>query len=242
MSRGNHIPISLVIIILSSMLVMGQTSGAMAVDCVDFEDPPISSPDYLVGDSLADSGSTVTFIQFEWYPSGWTSGGFASILLASSWCDSGGSGQELVTNNINAKIDFPEVLANGLTVRFAEHGGNVNIGIDGVHTNVQDFAAIDGTTIAGVLVTCTGVGCSGSGQGELILRGMITELYIGGQEFCIDDVCIMDEPLGWGTPGPVEASVYQKRSVRTSGIFNTLSALLLAAGVAFILRMVHRNR
>jgi hypothetical protein len=45
------------------------------------------------------------------------------------------------------------------------------------------------TTVGGVLVTCTGPGCAGAGVGELGLEGSINEFYIGGQEFCVDDVC-----------------------------------------------------
>lgn len=241
MPRRNLISIYLVISVLSGMLLMGQTTGAVAADCVDFEDPPLSPPDYYVGGSFVDSGSHVTGTDFQWIGGTWTSGGAASIVLVGSFCEAGGSAQELLTNNINAKIDFPEVLTKGLTLRFAEQGGNVNIGINGVHTNVEDFSAIHGTTIAGVRVTCTGPGCAGGGAGELKLEGSIEEFYIGGQEFCIDDVC----PIGSGgcAASPAEASTFNANPVYgSSDLAKHFAFFLLPIGAVIGLRIRRRKK
>ncbi len=187
MFKGNLIPVWLGIILLSGMFLMGQDTWPPALQCVDFEDPALGSV-YNVGMTFTDSGADVTGRPFEWYPTGWTSGGYAEIVLAAGGCDAGGSNQELLINNINMEFVFPAAIDNGLTILFAEHGGNVNMSINGVHKNEPDFSSMVGS-IGGVNVSCTGPGCTGGGQGELKLEGAITQFYIGGQEFCIDDVC-----------------------------------------------------
>jgi hypothetical protein len=174
------------IIFLSGIFLMGQDTWLPALECVDFEDPTLGSV-YHLFDTFADSGADVTGRHFEWYPSGWTSGGYAEIVLP-DWCDAGGSGQDLLINNINMEFDFPAAISKGLKILFAEHGGNVNLGVNGIQKNVENFVDLVGL-VAGVNVTCTGPGCTGGGQGELKLEGAINEFYIGGQEFCIDNVC-----------------------------------------------------
>ncbi len=189
MFRRNLIPVWIGVIVLSGMFLMGQDSWSPVLLCVDFEDPALGST-YNVGMTFTDSGADVTGAPFEWSGGTWTNNGYAEIVLAAGgWCDAGGSAQELLINNINMDFVFPALVENGLTVAFAEHGGNVNISINGDHKNVEDFISVDSTFVGGVYVTCTGPGCTGSGQGTLTLDGTITQFSIGGQEFCIDDVC-----------------------------------------------------
>jgi len=168
------------------MFLMGQDPWGPALECVDFEDPAPGST-YIVGDTFADSGADVTGRPFEWSGGTWTSAG-NMLVDASSWCDSGGSGQNLTTNNINAEIAFPAAITNGLTIRFGEYGGNINLMINAVHENKPNMADLP-ASIGGVAVTCSGAGCTGQGQGVLTLQGAINQIYVGGQEFCIDDVC-----------------------------------------------------
>lgn len=154
-------------------------------ECVDFEDPA-SGTYYGVGSVLTDSGQGVTFTPFQWPTGGWTSGGFAQVALP-NWCEAGGSGQKLIVNNINVQFAFP-TLDDGLVIQFAEYGGNVNIEVNGDFRNEQIFGDVV-SPIGGVAVSCAGAGCTGEGQGTLYLVGTVTSVSIGGQEFCIDDVC-----------------------------------------------------
>jgi len=160
-------------------------STDVTLQCVDFEDPTLAST-YYVSDTITDSGQTMTLQPFQWTGGTWYSGGNAQIIVP-DWCDAGGSGQELLLNNINIDFDFP-VLEQGLTVNFGEYGGNVNIEINGAFMNESTFNDVVGI-VGGVTVLCSGAGCTGGGTGRLDLIGSVSSLSIGGQEFCIDDVC-----------------------------------------------------
>ena len=174
MFRRKLIPVWVCIVALSSIYLAGQAPWGPVLDCVDFEDPPLLSV-YNVGMTFTDSGADVTGMPFEWYPTGWTTNGYAEIVLAAGgWCDAGGANQELLINNINMEFVFPAAIDNGLTILFAEHGGNVNMSINGVHKNEPNFAAMVGL-VGGVNVSCTGPGCTGGGQGELKLEGAINQ-------------------------------------------------------------------
>lgn len=188
MYKGRNILVCIAILALSSMYLLGQDTWPPALDCVDFEEPALGST-YTVGTGFADSGAQVNGRDFQWSNGVWTSNGFMEIAdAATSWCDAGGSGQHLLINNINAEILWPAQLPKGLTLGFGEYGGNVNININGDHVNVEDFALAPGV-IGGVVVSCAGPGCTSGGTGVLTLDGPIDSFYIGGQEFCIDDVC-----------------------------------------------------
>jgi len=165
---------------------MGQDSWAPALECVDFEDPAPGSI-YSVPMTFTDSGAVVSALAFQWSNGNWTPNG-EMLVVDASWCSSGGSGQNLTLNNINAEIVFPVPIDNGLSIQIGEYGGNVNLMINGVHENKPTFSDMP-PSIGGVLVSCTGPGCSGGGIGVLKLEGAINSIYIGGQEFCIDDVC-----------------------------------------------------
>lgn len=154
------------------------------LQCVDFEDPTPGS--YSVGSGITDSGQTMTMTQFQWSNGIWTSAGHGDIV-GSGWCDPGGTGQSLVLNNVNVQFDFP-LLGSGVVIKFAEHGGNVNLEVNNDFRNASNFSSITGP-VGGVSYSCVGAGCTGSGQGILTLGGPISSLKIGGQEFCIDDVC-----------------------------------------------------
>lgn len=160
-----------------------QTEGT--VDCVDFEDPALGST-YAVGTALVDSGQSMTFAAFQLVTGGYATGGYGQIAVP-GWCEAGGSGQELVLNNINVQFDFPS-LEDGVVIQFGEYGGNVNVNINGDFRNELNFSSVSGS-VGGVVVSCAGAGCNGAGQGTLYLVGTVTSLSIGGQEFCIDDVC-----------------------------------------------------
>jgi len=155
------------------------------MQCVDFEDPALGST-YVVSSVLTDSDQSMTLTAFQWPAGTWYSGGFAEIVTP-DWCNAGGSGQELLLNNINVQFAFP-TLADGVVIQFGEYGGNVNIAINGDFRNESTFGDVV-SPVGGVAVSCAGAGCSAGGPGTLYLVGTVTSLSIGGQEFCIDDVC-----------------------------------------------------
>ena len=149
--------------------------------CVDFEDLIVDTV-YVVTDTFTDSGATITVKQFQYTGGTWTSDGTAMV---DDELQAGGSGLDINCNNVNLNFDFGSPL-NGLSLLYGEYGGNLNIDINGVFQNFDDFANIDGSTIGGVTVAVTDFG---GNKGKLTLSGVINSFDIGGQELWVDDVC-----------------------------------------------------
>jgi hypothetical protein len=151
-------------------------------DCVDFEDPLLGNH-YNVGDVFSDSGVQLIAADFLLSNGNPAVGGFAEIGNAGL---AGGTGQEVGLNNISLAFVFPTSLA-GLSLRFGEYGGNLNININNSFRNFNNFADLNGQVIGGVSVTV--INGLGNDTGELILHGKIQSFQVGGQELWIDDAC-----------------------------------------------------
>jgi hypothetical protein len=157
----------------------------VAADCLDFEDLRLGA-DYHVPDRFMDSDIGMTVRAFQWGNGQWTTDGFAEV---DDQGHAGGSGQEMTINNVNLDFDFCCVLEKGLTLRFGEYGGNLNIEINGIFQNFENFADIDGANFSGVVASVTNG--LGNDMGTLTLKGQIWSFALGGQELWIDDVCPM---------------------------------------------------
>lgn len=151
--------------------------------CIDFSDLTVGK-EYTVGDSFVTSGVTVSVEPFIWSDGTPTSDGVAQVVADGL---AGGSGNEVWTNNVNLRFDFGGPI-DGLSLRFGEYGGNLNIEINGDFVNFEDMTDIDGAVIGGVTVSVPSGGFGGD-MGVLVLTGTINSFSIGGQEFVIDDVC-----------------------------------------------------
>jgi uncharacterized repeat protein (TIGR02543 family) len=156
--------------------------------CVDFEDLPLGTQ-YHVGDTFTDSGVVIAVQKFQWGNLQWCNGscGYTEVSNNLSWCWPGGSGQHMVVNNVNLRFVYDGPW-EGLSLLFGEYGGNLNIEINGDLRNFEDFDDIHGDVIGGVDVSV--VNGFGNDRGSLTLSGTINAFAIGGQELCIDDVCI----------------------------------------------------
>jgi hypothetical protein len=165
---------------LSSCETDGTTGD---LECIDFEDLTLGTV-YSVSDQFKDSGICILASDFQWSNLTWFRGGFSEVTNNGQ---AGGSGQEMWFNNINLVFVFCRQLT-GLTLKFGEYGGNLNIKINDEFQNFENFDDIHGSTIGGVSVAVSGDG-DGQGMGTLSLSGSIDSFSIGGQELAIDDVC-----------------------------------------------------
>jgi len=97
----------------------------------------------------------------------------------------GGSGQEMLIEDIKLSFDFGGPAARQLSLRFGHQVGELNIEINGDLQIVRRFSEIDGQTISGVTVET-----EGGTQGTLTLSGTIDSFAIGGdgRRLFIDDV------------------------------------------------------
>lgn len=142
---------------------------------IDFEDLMLGAT-YNVGATFITSGVPVTVKAFM------GGGNFAKVVNLDL---ANGSGNEMWVNNVNLDFGIP-VPVSGCSLLFGEYGGNLNIEINGVFKNFENFCEINGDIIGGVHVTV--VNGLGNDKGSLHLAGMISQFAIGGQELWIDDV------------------------------------------------------
>jgi hypothetical protein len=142
---------------------------------------------FNVGETASASELDISVGQFQWGDGIWTSSGHAEID-GNNYTN--GSGRSIRANNVN--LEFQHIYpVTEIRLQFAELGGNNNITVNDVFSNVGDIVDLDGTYLGGVELT---VDASQSGYnwiGQLTLRGNISSFSIGGQELWIDDYCFI---------------------------------------------------
>jgi hypothetical protein len=155
---------------------------------INFEDLSLGAK-YKCGQKFTTSGLAISVLPFQWGSKQLTKNGFATV---DDQKFAGGTGKEMFTNNVN--LGFDAKYPKGLSLRFRNRGGNVNIAINGEFRNIRDFKFINNTDIGKVHVSVK--------NQVLILKGVIDKapfkvgresfgdysLVIGGQELSIDDV------------------------------------------------------
>lgn len=145
---------------------------------------------YFVGANLTDGDIYSELTGFQWDNGIWTNGGIATVVNTNM---ARGSGQEVNLNNINQRFIFNGVHPNVATFKYADWGGNVNLGINGVLRNVGDFSSLNGSIVAGVQIIVTRTNVAGGHYGTVVLIGVTNDIdrfAFGGQEFWADDVCV----------------------------------------------------
>ena len=147
----------------------------------DFDDLPLGAT-YAVGTAFTTNGIPVIVRPFQWSNGIWTSTGNASVVALGQ---AGGAWKEIAVNNVNLEIGI-EIPLTGLSLRFGEYGGNLNIRINGDFRNFENFADINGLNIGDVQVSV--VNGLGKDTGILVLAGQIHDFAVGGQEFFVDDL------------------------------------------------------
>jgi hypothetical protein len=108
----------------------------------------------------------------------------------------GGSGVEISVNNMTLSVDrgFGQSL-KAVRFSFGEYGGNLNLSVNNVFQNFDNFASINNTIVGGVAAHVKSGG-SGNDKGVIEFVGNMPEqtgglgqLAVGGQELWIDDIC-----------------------------------------------------
>ena len=151
--------------------------------CVDFEDLALGAT-FVVGDVFSSGGVDIQVTEFTYDTGTTTSTGDTEVAGGG---DAGGLGQDLLVNNVLVRFGFPSTPLDGLSFRFGEYGGNLNIRVNSDFVNFENFSEIDGAVIGGVTVSV--VGGTGGDTGVATLIGSISDFAVGGQELFIDDLC-----------------------------------------------------
>jgi len=185
--------LSVLFLAVAVLLFFGGGMALASEDCIDFEaDPWVVGNTYAVGDSVIDNpngtGHTLAFEQFYWSSGDPASGTQIAGVEENDPPMAMGGGKELNLNNITVAFT-PNW--TGMFVLFGEHGGNVNLRINGAPQNVENLSLLNGTTLGGVNVKVLLQPGTGTNEiGVLILSGAaITDFAIGGQELWIGEIC-----------------------------------------------------
>ena len=158
-----------------------------ALDCVEFEDHPYPQS-FSYGQFFIDSGVIIELGEFFWFPTGSTIAGSCNV---DTFQISGGTGQDVNSNNINLKFDFG-CMYGRLDLLYTNLGGNINVSVNGALANVGNMTDLHLTSLGGasiIIQPATG------NTGHLIVSGSIGEFSVGGQELWIDHVCIFGRSL-----------------------------------------------
>lgn len=173
----------------TALLVAGTAAAASFL--YDFSGPAPGST-YVFGDSLTPPGSTAEFKRFQWSSGTWTAAGVATIYATDN---AGGAANELNLNNINLRI-IPDTPAVYATYKYADFGGNVNLGVNGELKNTANLSDIDGDVVGGCDISVTETPIPGGYQGEVDIDcpdPVVIEMFgVGGQEFFIDNIYFED--------------------------------------------------
>ncbi|MHC4912009.1 MAG: PEP-CTERM sorting domain-containing protein [Planctomycetota bacterium] len=172
------------LVLLLVVILLAQNAEAVVIE---FEDLPLGAT-YNVGNSFTTSGVVVTAEEFFSLPDKILSG-YAEIQ---SGGNAGGAGYEVYANNINLSFDFG-LPCDGVSLMYADLGGNINLQINGSLANVENFANLPETLGGTSIFTTPG------DTGALFVIGVVgtvNSFAIGGQELCIDNIVasVVPEP------------------------------------------------
>ena len=127
------------------------------------------------------------------YGTGSTNFGSADIIPAQP---EAGDGQVMWLNNITAVYDLSSAGAVDMVkFDFIDYGGGENLRINGALL-IDDITDMNGAVLGGVNVFVAWNTYTGFKAGEVVLTGNVQELAVAGQEFYIDNVCVIagEEP------------------------------------------------
>ena len=120
--------------------------------------------------------------------------GFNYFMADNSVAVHTGSGTALMTNNVTAGFDFSSIDVDTLCFDFVDLGGSEELTINGVTfltTSGYGELITAPVIIGGVNVSITGSSLGFGFVGRVVLTGDVNNLKIGGQEFWIDNLCVI---------------------------------------------------
>lgn len=144
---------------------------------------------FVWGDVMNTPTATIEMKKFQFANGVWTDAGVATVV--SSTMASGSATKELNVDSIMVQV-VPDTSATSATFLYADLGGQINLGVNGVHANEPDFLDLDGLTIGNCDITVTETGFAGGIRGRVTITPQngfdIDKFGIGGQDIHIDDV------------------------------------------------------
>lgn len=170
-------------ILLASVLVMVTSQPLWALG-TDFEDLVLSTS-YSAGNVINSGDLSFQVVNFPDTVTG------ANVVVTNG-NEAGGGGLELnLVRSIGLDFQLPGEV-QGVSFLFADFFSvSSGLVINGTESATgSGLPPLDGTTIAGVSISVTGMAVTGGVQGQVTLVGPIQSLIVGGTEFFIDDVLV----------------------------------------------------
>jgi hypothetical protein len=202
MKHGNLIVATVLLLFVSSVNAV----------VLDFEDLTATNDEINVGQNFVTS--EITVVSQEYYLSSGVakSDGYARIENGGI---AGGGGNEIRLNNINLCFNFNTAL-DGLSLQYSEQGGNINLQINSILVNVNNFSNIP-MNVGGVSVFSTS-----DIKGAFFAIGNIDSFAIGGQELWIDNIVASIGP--YDDPMPIPVPIPEPMTVALLGLGGLLAA------------------
>jgi hypothetical protein len=172
--------------LLSIILVTVSMNSADAVTA-DFEDLVVNTV-YNNGDMFTSNGVDFTVVDYIFSNGDIFSGGSTTVSNPTQ----AGAGNGMTMGNVNLDVG----LAGGAQIvgfAYAESGGNINLTVNGMLFNTDDFIDTDGFANAQFSISASET-FPGSNEGFVSVTGTINQFSLGGQELAIDDVRVIPEP------------------------------------------------
>jgi len=127
---------------------------------------------------LFDTGSIVAFNQMQIVPAFIPMGDFNVAAV----------------NNINQRFDISAlgIATDSVSFEFYDQGGTKNLGVNGSSLYVGDLHTVPAAYFPGVIVSVAWSWVGPDIHGVVTLTGDVRELVVGGQEFHMDNVCVIE--------------------------------------------------
>lgn len=150
-----------------------------------FEDLVVTTV-YNNGSSFTSNGITFNVDDFTFSGGGTTNAGLTSVINPNQ----AGADNGMNVNNVNLDVVLPGGGATAAGFAYAEFGGNINLTVNGLLFNTDDFVDNHGFSNSEFSISVNDV----ANKGFVSVSGDISQFSFGGQELEIDDVRIVGIP------------------------------------------------
>ena len=193
-----------------TLRVGGQEFWLDGMDCHNGVSAGLSGCDYLVdheslgvgtiwdsstvspGDWIFnEDGIDVTIHELDYGTGG---SGFIYCRVEASSVPDFGFNNVMALNNVSNMyhINSLGISVAGVTFEFLDYGGTENLQVNGATLYIGDLHTFPFNVAPGVTMTVATYPVGGSLRAEVTLTGDVQKLLVGGQEFFIDEICVVE--------------------------------------------------
>ncbi|MBU8870875.1 MAG: T9SS type A sorting domain-containing protein [Gemmatimonadales bacterium] len=144
---------------------------------------------------FAEDGIDVTIHELDWGTGGL---GFNYCRVEAPAVIDFGFNHTMAMNNVSNRYHISSlgILVKEVKFEFLDHGGMENLQVNGSTLFIGDLPTFPNNVAPGVVMTMVTYPVGSSMRAEVTLTGDVQDLLVGGQEFFIDEICVIKgEPL-----------------------------------------------